>query len=84
METSKLAERLRSIITTRETRPATLPGLPGQPDPRAPPDLASALDGTWFNHSGGSTFVIERRWHAGAKYGRVRIGDMAGELEAAS
>jgi len=73
---STLSDRLREIV-----RPAK-PGRYGarvdeDVVPRAnPADIENCLEGQWYGHC----FIVERRFPAATKYGRMRIGELAERL----
>jgi len=69
---SSLTGRLREIIKAPPRADAV---------PRAnPSDMENLLEGQWYGHC----FIVERKFPASTKYGRDRIGDLAGRLHASA
>ena len=73
---SSLSDRLREIV-----RPAKAGRYEPDVVPRAnPADLENCLEGQWYGHC----FIVERKFAASTKYGRMRIGELAERLQAAA
>src|ERR1051325_2645443 len=69
---SSLSERLREIVKAPPRADAV---------PRANPSaLENLLEGQWYGHC----FIVERKFPASTKYGRMRIGELAERLHASA
>src|SRR5260221_1585745 len=77
-----LSDRLRGMLAAAP-RPARTSVELGHPVPVAD-SLEHALGGEWREASGARCFVVERRVEADARYGRVRVGDLAAWHERAA
>ena len=78
MDTSKLTDRLRGIVKPPGRSVAGLGAGLTVPGPAAAHALEDVLGGEWREEAGHRAFVVERRLDAGARHGRVAIGDLAG------
>lgn len=75
---STLTERLRGIVHGGLLpAPVEQAGLP-----RRPSNVGEALGGCWSDDR--RSFSVERRFSAGALHGRVRVGDVAVDVERAA
>src|SRR4051812_34830753 len=71
---SQLSDRLREIINPA---PAKAGHQPDDVVLRAnPADIENCLEGRWYGHC----FIVERRFPTTAKYGRMRMGELAQRL----
>ncbi len=81
---SAFADRIRGIVAPRVgADPGVGPAAGGHLGPpllESHVDLAAVLDGAWR----GGCFVEERRWEPAAQHGRVRIGELASQLDQSS
>jgi uncharacterized protein len=76
---SVLTDRLRGIVHAGHV---PLPAGPASADAVRVHNLEEALGGTWASDR--RSFVVERRFEPGARHGRVRVGDIAADVERAA
>jgi hypothetical protein len=75
-----LTERLRGIVRGAGSSTGAAVPMPA-PVQRDTSQLEDVLGGSWYDD--GRCFVVERRFPAGRPHGRLRIGDIAEQLERA-
>jgi uncharacterized protein len=77
---TSLGDRIRGIVKPAASRP-----VEASEDFAANREaLEAVLGGFWRETRSASCFVVERRWDASARYGRIVVGDVAMRLDAAS
>src|SRR3989442_8930654 len=79
MDSSKLADRLRSILN-----PAGVVRRSGQAPQASGTDLERILGGRWQEHANGACFVVERRTGPRTLHGSAPVGDLAARLDGAA
>jgi uncharacterized protein YprB with RNaseH-like and TPR domain len=84
MESSKLADRLRGIVSPRGAHTVVPSGPAPARTAASAPDLERVLGGEWRNLDGCRSFVVERVIDAGAACGSTRVGDLARRHERAA
>ena len=97
MDPAKLRDRLRGIVQPQGSAARAGSGPAVEPAPTAvAPAVQSAsvgtrrsaalervLGGEWRTRDGARSFVVARRFPADSPYGRLRVGDIAGQFTAA-
>jgi len=78
MDSSKLADRLRSILN-----PAGVVRRSGQAPQASGTDLERILGGRWQEHANGACFVVERRTGPQTLHGSAPVGELAARLDGA-
>src|SRR5947207_5182371 len=78
MDSSKLADRLRSILN-----PAGVVRRSGQAPQASGTDLERILGGRWQEHANGACFVVERRTGPRTLHGSAPVGELAARLDGA-
>ena len=79
MDSSKLADRLRSILN-----PAGVVRRSGQAPQASGTDLERILGGRWQEHANGACFVVERRTGPRTLHGSAPVGELAARLDGAA
>src|SRR5437773_3313587 len=78
MDSSKLADRLRSILN-----PAGVVRRSGQAPQASGTDLERILGGRWQERANGACFVVERRTGPQTLHGSAPVGELAARLDGA-
>src|SRR5438552_7102812 len=78
MDSSKLADRLRSILN-----PAGVVRRSGQAPQASGTDLERIFGGRWQEHANGACFVVERRTGPRTLHGSAPVGELAARLDGA-
>src|SRR5437762_136703 len=79
MDSSKLADRLRSILN-----PAGVVRRSGRAPQASGADLERILGGRWQDHANGACFVVERRTDPPTMHGSAPVGELAARLDGAA
>ena len=77
---SSLADRLRDIIKPDKIARADVVERAVPAIRACDGDIETLLEGRWYGHC----FIVERRMPPSAKYGRMKIGDLAEQLAASA